>query len=75
MIRFLAPLTIVLGVLTVLMTLLLSMVAVPLALATIITGFGWYMEHPRPATRNGLCGGCSAGCVECRERIELKGAN
>jgi hypothetical protein len=74
-IRLLAPLTIVLGVLTVLITMLLSMVAVPLALATIITGFGWYVERPWPAKRNGLCGGCSAGCVECRERIELKGAS
>jgi hypothetical protein len=47
------------------------MVAVPLAMATMITGFCWYVERPRAARRGGLCTWCRAGCVECRERIEL----
>ena len=46
-------------------------VAIPLAMVTMITGFCWYMERPRVPQRNGLCGGCRAGCVECRERIEI----
>jgi len=49
----------------------MMMVAVPLAMATMITGFCWYVERPRPVRRNGLCTWCDAGCVECRERIEL----
>ena len=74
MIRLVAPLTALLGVLTLASALAMSMVAVPFAMATMITGFCWYMERPRPARRNGLCGGCHAGCVECRERIELGSA-
>ena len=71
MIRLVAPLTVVLGVLTLLTALAMLMVAVPLAMATMITGFCWYAERPRPARRNGLCTWCRAGCVECRERIEI----
>ena len=74
MIRLVAPLTVVLGVLTLVTALAVMMVAVPLAMATMITGFCWYVERPRAARRNGLCAGCSAGCVECRERIELGSA-
>jgi hypothetical protein len=73
--RLVAPLTVTLGVLTLVTALAVMMVAVPLAMATMITGFCWYVERPRPARRNGLCGGCAAGCVECRERIELGGAS
>lgn len=69
MIRLVAPLTVALGVLTLGAALVVSVVAVPLAMATMITGFCWYVERPRP--RTGLCTGCRAGCVECRERIEL----
>jgi hypothetical protein len=72
-IRFVAPMTVVLGVLTLITTLAAMMIAVPLAMATMITGFGWYIERPRTPVRNGLCAGCRAGCVECRERIEIKG--
>jgi hypothetical protein len=50
------------------------MVAVPFTMAKMITGFCWYVERPRPVRRNGLCTWCPAGCVECRERIELGGA-
>ena len=71
MIRLVAPLTVMLGVLTLITALAMMMVAVPLAMATMITGFCWYAERPRPVRRSGLCAGCSAGCVECRERIEL----
>jgi hypothetical protein len=70
-IRLVAPLTVALGVLTLVTALAVMTVAIPLAMATMITGFCWYVERPRPARRNGLCAGCSAGCVECRERIEL----
>jgi hypothetical protein len=73
--RLVAPLTVTLGVLTLVTALAVMMVAVPLAMATMITGFCWYVERPRPVRRNGLCGGCAAGCVECRERIELGGAS
>lgn len=71
MIRLVAPLTIAFGTLTLLTALAALMVAVPLAMVTMITGFCWYMERPRTPRRNGLCGGCRAGCVECRERIEI----
>ena len=74
MIRLVAPLTVALGVLTLVTALAVMMVAVPLAMATMITGFCWYVERPRPTRRNGLCAGCRAGCVECRERIELGSA-
>jgi hypothetical protein len=73
-IRLVAPLTVALGVLTLVTALAVTMVAVPLAMATMITGFCWYVERPQPARRNGLCTGCPAGCVECRERIELGSA-
>ena len=71
MIRLVAPLTVALGVLTLVTALAVMMVAVPLAMATMITGFGGYVERPRPARSGGLCTWCRAGCVECRERIEL----
>jgi hypothetical protein len=74
-IRLVAPLTIVLGTLTLLTALAAMMVAVPLAMATMITAFGWYIERPRAVRSNGLCGGCPDGCVECRERIEIEGAH
>ena len=74
MIRLVALLTVVLGVLTLLTALAMLMVAVPLAMATMITGFCWYAERPRAARQNGLCSWCRAGCVECRERIELGSA-
>jgi hypothetical protein len=70
-IRLVAPLTIAFGALTLLTALAALMVAVPLAMVTMITGFCWYMERVR--RRNGLCGGCRSGCVECRERIEIAG--
>ena len=74
MIRLVAPMTVVLGVLTLVTALAMTMVAVPLAMATMITGFCWYVERSRSARRNGLCTWCRAGCVECRERIELGSA-
>jgi hypothetical protein len=73
-IRLVAPLTVVLGIMTLASALAVSMVAVPFAMATMITGFCWYVERPRPVRRNGLCTWCPGGCVECRERIELGGA-
>jgi hypothetical protein len=73
-IRLVAPTTVVLGVLTLVTALAMTMVAVPLAMATMITGFCWYVERSRSARRNGLCTWCRAGCVECRERIELGSA-
>jgi len=73
-IRLVAPLTVVLGAMTLVTALAVMMVAVPLAMATMITGFCWYVERPRPVRRDGLCTWCRAGCVECRERIELGSA-
>jgi hypothetical protein len=73
-IRLVAPMTVVLGVLTLVTALAMTMVAVPLAMATMITGFCWYVERSRSARRDGLCTWCRAGCVECRERIELGSA-
>jgi hypothetical protein len=68
-IRLVVPLTVLLGLLTLVTMLAALMVAVPLAMATMVTGFAWYVEQ-RPRLRpDGLCGGCRAGCVECRERI------
>lgn len=74
MIRLVAPLTVVLGVLTLATALAMSMVAVPFAMAAMITGFCWYVERPRSTRPDGLCAWCPAGCVECRERIELGSA-
>lgn len=71
MIRLVAPLTVMLGVLTLVTALAAMTVAVPLGMATMITGFCWYVERPQPPRRTGLCTWCQAGCVECRERIEL----
>ena len=71
MIRLVAPLTVMLGILTLITAVAMMMVAVPLAMAAMITGFCWYVERPRAVRRNGLCTGCRTGCVECRERIEL----
>jgi hypothetical protein len=70
-IRLVAPLTVALAVLALITALAMMMVAVPLTMAAMITGFCWYVERPRQARRNGLCTWCRAGCVECRERIEL----
>lgn len=74
MIRLVAPLTVILGILTLATALAASMIAVPSAMATMVTGFCWYVERQRPVRRNGLCTWCPAGCVECRERIELGSA-
>ena len=71
MIRVVAPLTVAFGALTLLTALAAMLVAVPLAMVTMIIGFCWYVERPRTPRHNGLCGGCRAGCVECRERIEI----
>ena len=73
MTRLVAPLTVAFGVLTLITALATLMVAVPLAMVTMITGFCWYMERPRTPRHTGLCRGCRAGCVECRERIEIAG--
>lgn len=78
MIRLVGPLTVALGVLTLVTALALSVIAVPLAMATMVAGFCWSAGScsatgwPRPA---GPCTGCRAGCVECRERIELGSAH
>lgn len=71
MTRLVAPLTVAFGVVTLLTALATMAVAIPLAMVTMITGFCWYMERPRVPRTGGLCGGCRAGCVECRERIEI----
>jgi hypothetical protein len=63
--------TIAFGALTLLTALAAMMVAIPLAMVTMITGFCWHVERSRVPRRTGLCGGCRAGCVECRERIEI----
>ena len=76
MTRIVGPITVAFGALTLLTALATMMVAVPLAMVTMITAFCWYMERPRTpqaARPNGLCGGCRSGCVECRERIEIAG--
>ena len=56
--RLVAPLTVAFGVLTLLTALATLMVAVPLAMVTMITGFCWYMERPRAPRHTGLCRGC-----------------
>jgi hypothetical protein len=67
-IRLVAPLTVTFGVLTLVAALAMSMIAVPLAMATMVAGFCWSVERPG---RGAPCSWCHAGCVECRERIEL----
>jgi hypothetical protein len=51
--------------------------AAPLAIAFVVTAFWWHIHRVGSARTGadlaapgGLCTGCAAGCVECRERIE-----
>jgi hypothetical protein len=54
-----------------------SVLAVPLSVVCVLAAFGWSLAriHAEPAgvvpAAERVCSGCRAGCVECRERIDL----
>ncbi|MCO1658606.1 hypothetical protein [Pseudonocardia humida] len=74
--RGLALLTTIAGVLSAWALVEQSQVAIPLSVAFVLAAFGWSLSrnHPvaaaPPTPTTGLCTGCRAGCVECRERID-----
>jgi hypothetical protein len=51
-----------------------SLLAVPLSVVFVLVAFGWSLARLHvqalPAAPAGLCRGCRAGCVDCRERID-----
>jgi hypothetical protein len=53
-----------------------SLIAAPAAIAFAVTAFWWNICRPgglgmRVLPTGGACRGCSRGCVECRERIDV----
>ncbi len=81
--RFLAPCTRYLGAATA-VTALCALVAIssqsllagPLAVVFVAIAFWWSLTriepaYLRPVTPEGTCIGCAAGCVECRERLDV----
>jgi hypothetical protein len=53
-----------------------SLIAAPMAIAFAVMAFWWNLTRPggamlQPAQVNGPCRGCTRGCVECRERIDV----
>ena len=54
-----------------------SLLAAPMAIAFAVTAFWWNLVRPGGASlrlvqSGGPCGGCTRGCVECRERIDVR---
>lgn len=54
----------------------MSLLAAPLAIAFVGIAFWWSITRVEPVDPfavpdDGRCGGCAAGCVECRERIDV----
>ena len=76
--RFLGPVVIVSGALTVWSLWERAWAAAPLAIVFVTAAFFWTIGRPATfGTTSGndgphpRCAGCAAGCVECRERIDL----
>jgi hypothetical protein len=79
--RLLGPITIVLAVLTTWAFSVRVWMAGPLAVVYVVAAFWWHIQRPGPAgvgarqaKQRQRCTGCRAGCVECRERIDLEEA-
>jgi hypothetical protein len=70
--RLLASLTVASGVLVVLTLGVAPLLGAPLAVLFVLSAFGWNLVRADPAPRSasGVCAGCVAGCVGCRERID-----
>jgi hypothetical protein len=54
-----------------------SLLSAPLAVVFVGITFWWSITRLepaflRPVTADGRCGGCVAGCAECRERIDVQ---
>jgi hypothetical protein len=55
-----------------------SLIAAPLAITFAVTAFWWNLTRPGGAglriapAGGGPCRGCNPGCVECRERIDVR---
>ncbi|WP_214405387.1 hypothetical protein [Pseudonocardia lacus] len=53
-----------------------SELAIPLSVLFVLAAFGWSLSRVHeeaagsPIPAGGVCAGCRAGCVECRERID-----
>jgi hypothetical protein len=73
--RGLGPLTAILALLTIWALWSTSWVSGPLAVLFVVAAFCWSMsrfEQPgRGRAVEVACGGCAAGCVGCREHIDL----
>ena len=53
-----------------------SLLAAPVAVVFVGIAFWWSLTRVepaflRPATAEARCGGCAAGCAQCRERIDV----
>jgi hypothetical protein len=54
-----------------------SALAIPLSVVCVLAAFGWSLARMHVEavgvlpTAELVCSGCRAGCVECRERIDL----
>jgi hypothetical protein len=54
-----------------------SLIAAPMAIAFAVMSFWWNLTRPggatpRPLPIAGPCRGCARGCVQCRERIDVR---
>jgi hypothetical protein len=52
-----------------------SPASAPLALVFVGLTFAWHITRPDPRATAGQpsgCDGCAAGCVRCRERIDVR---
>ncbi len=75
--RVLPSLTLASGVLVVLTLATAPVFGAPMAALFVVSVSAWNLlraestDRRSPSTAGDVCGGCTAGCVECRERIEV----
>jgi hypothetical protein len=50
-----------------------ALLAAPLALVFVVAAFLWSLDRAAPVAAGppDPCPGCAAGCVECRERLDV----
>lgn len=71
--RVLPSLTVVSGVLVVLTLAVAPLFGAPMAALFVTSVSAWNLLRAEPSapTIGVVCGGCTAGCVQCRERIDV----
>jgi hypothetical protein len=69
--RLLASLAVLSGLLTVWAVWDRALIAAPLAVAFVTAAFVWSILRPAPGAEQ-VCAGCPAGCVGCREHIDVE---